>query len=48
MGRPKLYADAAAKHRAYRQRLADETMRVDRRAWAMLEGGANQLAAAVI
>lgn len=48
MGRPKLYADAAAKHRAYRKRLAAETKRVDRRAWALLEEGANGLAQALI
>lgn len=48
MGRPKLYADAAAKHRAYRKRLEAETVRVDRRAWAQLEESANRLALAVI
>ena len=47
MGRTKQYTDAAAKHRAYRARLAVETVRVDRRRWAALEGRANRLAEAV-
>jgi len=47
MGRPKIYVDAAAKHRAYRARLAAETVRVDRGRWAALEGQANRLAEAV-
>lgn len=47
MGRPKLYEDAAAKHRAYRKRLEEETVRVDRRRWAALEESVNRLAAAV-
>ncbi len=47
MGRPKLYADAAAKNRAYRKRLAAQTVRVDRRRWAALEEQVNQLAEAV-
>jgi len=47
MGRPKVYVDAAAKHRAYRARLAAETVRVDRERWAALEGQANRLAEAV-
>lgn len=37
MGRPKLHEDEAAKHRAYRARLAAETVRVDRRRWEALE-----------
>lgn len=47
MGRPKIHVDAAAKHRAYRARLAAETVRVDRSRWAALEGQANRLAEAV-
>ncbi|HOQ28571.1 MAG TPA: hypothetical protein PLU39_16925 [Armatimonadota bacterium] len=47
MGRPKLYPDAAAKHRAYRKRLATETMRVDRRRWAALEAQVERLGDAV-
>jgi len=47
MGRPKLYADAAAKQRAYRARLEAETMRVDRRRWAALEAQVERLAEAV-
>lgn len=37
MGRPKLYVDEAAKHRAYRARLAAETVRVDRHRQEALE-----------
>lgn len=47
MGRPKLYSSTAEKHRAYRARLAAETVRVDRVRWAELEGRANRLAEVV-
>ena len=43
MGRPRLYADAAAKHRAYRARSAAETVRVDRRRLAALEARVSRL-----
>jgi len=45
--RPKLYPDAASKQRAYRVRLAEETMLVNRRRWAELEGRTDRLAEAV-
>lgn len=48
MGRPKVYADAAGKHRAYRMRREAETIRVSRKAWAALEAGANRVVEAVI
>lgn len=47
MGRPKLYEDMAAKHRAYRARLAAEMVRVNRKAWAALEARTDRVAAAV-
>lgn len=47
MGRPKVYADAAAKQRAYRARLAEEMMPVNRRRWAALEGRVSRLAEAL-
>ncbi|OQA94968.1 MAG: hypothetical protein BWY25_02602 [Chloroflexi bacterium ADurb.Bin222] len=43
MGRPKLHVDEAAKHRAYRARLAVETVRVDRCRWEALEAGVSRL-----
>lgn len=47
MGRAKVYPDAAAKQRAYRARLAEEMVLVNRRRWAALEGRVNRLADAV-
>lgn len=47
MGRPRVYMNAAEKHRAYRARLASETVRVDRRLWAALEARRDRLAEAV-
>jgi len=43
MGRPKLHVDEAAKHRAYRARLAAETVRVDQRRWEALEARVSRL-----
>ena len=48
MGRPKVYTDAAAKHRAYRMRREADTVRVSRKAWAALEARANRVVEAVI
>ena len=47
MGRPRVYESAAAKHRAYRARLAAEMVRVNRKAWAALEARTDRLADAV-
>ncbi len=47
MGRPKVYADAAAKQRAYRARLAAEMKLVSRRRWAALEGQVERLGESV-
>lgn len=47
MGRPKVYADAAAKQRAYRARLAEEMVLVNRRRWAALEAQVERLGEAV-
>lgn len=47
MGRPKVYADAAAKQRAYRARLAAEMVLVNRRRWAALEAQVERLGEAV-
>jgi hypothetical protein len=47
MGRPRVYADAAAKQRAYRARLGAEMVLVNRRRWAALEARVNRLAEAV-
>jgi len=47
MGRPKRDASAAEKQRAYRARLAAETVRVNRRAWAALEARRDRVAEAV-
>lgn len=47
MGRPKLYVNEAAKHRAYRARLAAGTVRVDQRQWAALEARVSRLGDAV-
>lgn len=43
MGRPKLHGDEAAKHRAYRARLAAETVRVDRSRQEALERRVSRL-----
>jgi hypothetical protein len=48
MGRPKVHADAAAKHRAYRARREAETIRVSRKAWAALEARTNRVVEAVV
>jgi hypothetical protein len=47
MGRPKRYANAAEKQRAYRARLAAETIRVTRRHWAALIAQRERLGEAV-
>jgi putative IMPACT (imprinted ancient) family translation regulator len=47
MGRPKLYADAAEKSRAYRARRAAEMVSVNRESLALWEARVERLAAAV-
>jgi hypothetical protein len=47
MGRPRQYANAAERQRAYRERLEEETVRVNRRALEQLETRVDALYRAV-
>jgi hypothetical protein len=47
MGRPRQYANAAERQRAYRERLGEETVRVNRRALERLEARVEGLYRAV-